>query len=151
MSSEPEGPDGSSAGTFPGLLVHGNTLHVPLAPDHGFVALMEAAHGLGEVAYVDRSAGLLETIVVFDGYPVGSVLCTLEPGRRGWTDVTVIVESLTGDAAPPDDAVAALGGRTPRSRPQTPVRYFGSMAKRSSWPATTAPSSPRAWGRSCSA
>jgi hypothetical protein len=98
----------ASSAPLRGVLLHDNTLHVPVEPGHAFEVLMEAAHGLGEVAYVDRSAGLLETIVAFDGYSVCSVLCTVDRRRRGWTDVAVEVESLTGGPAPPADAVAGL-------------------------------------------
>jgi hypothetical protein len=96
------------AGRLIGLVLHGPTLHLAMAPQHAFALLLEVEHELGEVAYVDRSCGLAETIVTFDGYSVCSVLCAVEPGRAGWTDVTVMVESLTGGAAPPDDAVAEL-------------------------------------------
>jgi DnaJ domain len=96
------------AAPFAGLVRHGPMLHLAMAPGSAFAVLMDVAHEIGEVAYVDRLSGLFETIVEFDGYTVCSVLCAVEPGRRGWSDVTVMVESLTGGAAPPDDDVAAL-------------------------------------------
>jgi hypothetical protein len=100
----PPGPGPPSAA----MVGHGSTVHIAMTPAQVFAVLMDAAYDIGEVAYVDRSCGLLETIVDFDGFSPCSVLCAVEPGRRGWTDVTVMVESLTGGAAPPDDAVAAV-------------------------------------------
>ncbi len=91
-----------------GITVRGDTIHVALPPDATFFALMEVGHGLGEVAYADRSVGLLETIVVFDEYPVCSVVCNVQGRRLGPTHVIVMVESLTGDPPPPAAAVAAL-------------------------------------------
>ncbi|MGH9117598.1 MAG: J domain-containing protein [Acidimicrobiales bacterium] len=90
------------------VAVDGDTLHVHLAPAAVFAALMEVGHGLGEVTYVDRWVGLLETIVVFDDYPVCSVVCDVQGRNVGSTDVVVMVESLTGDPAPTDAAVADL-------------------------------------------
>lgn len=77
-------------------------------PDDAFFALLEAAHALGEVAYRDLDAGLLETIVEFDGLPAASVLCTLQ-GRAAGTEVFVTIEPLGATEAPAvDDVVAAL-------------------------------------------
>ena len=91
------------------MTVEGDTLHVPLPPAVVFAALMEVGHGLGEVTYVDRWVGLLETVVVFDDYPVCSVLCEVQGGRSGLTThVLVMVESLTGDPPPTDADVAEL-------------------------------------------
>jgi hypothetical protein len=103
----PEPPVAPASGLI-GLVSHGPVLHLAMAPQHAFALLLDIGHEVGEVAYVDRSCGLAETIVTFDGYSVCSVLCDVEPGRPGWTDVTVMVESLTGGEAPPDDAVADL-------------------------------------------
>jgi hypothetical protein len=90
------------------VVAHGATLHLGLPLRQAFEVLMDVAHRLGEIGYVDRLSGFVETIVGFDGYPVCSVLCGLERNRHGGTDVEVMVESLTGGAAPPDEAVAAL-------------------------------------------
>jgi hypothetical protein len=91
-----------------GIVGHGATLHLVVGPRHVFDALMDVAHGLGEIGHVDRLCGFVETIVDFDGYPACSVLCGVERGRFGGTDVEVMVESLTGGGTPTDEAVAAL-------------------------------------------
>jgi DnaJ domain len=106
--AEPTAGETEPETRFAGLVRHGPMLHLAMTPGSAFAVLMDVAHEIGEVAYVDRLSGLLETIVEFEGYSVCSVLCAIEPGRRGWSDVTVMVESLTGGAAPPDEAVAAV-------------------------------------------
>ena len=73
-----------------------------------FAAVLEAGHGLGEVAYVDRSAGLVEVIVEFIDWPVCSVVLGVEPRAPHRTEVTVAVAALSGAAAPPEEGVAAL-------------------------------------------
>lgn len=91
------------------VTVDGDTIAAPVPSNEMFAALFEAAHGLGEVAYTDRSVGLLEIIVEFEDGPVCSVLLTLQ-GRAagGITEAFVTVEPLTQEAAPPAAAVARL-------------------------------------------
>jgi hypothetical protein len=88
----------------------GETVVVAGTPREAFMALLEAGHDLGEVAYVDSTLGLLETIVVFEGYPVCSVVLSVQPGPAGGAATAAVcyVESLTGDPPPPGPAVAAL-------------------------------------------
>lgn len=105
-TAEPVPPPPTTAPVAPA--VDGDTLIVALPRRDAFFALLEVGHGLGEVAYVDPSLGLLETIVVFEGYPVCSVVLNLQRRADGTTAATCYVESLTGDPAPPAAAVAAL-------------------------------------------
>ena len=103
---------GEFASTGVVLAVHGETIHLGLPPAQTFALLLEAGDGLGEVAYIDRSVGIIETIVVFEDFPVCSVVCSLQPprSRTAVTDVWVTVESLTGAPPPPAEGVAALVG-----------------------------------------
>ncbi len=86
----------------------GDTVAVALPNDDAFYAFLEVGHGLGEVAYVDRSVGLLETIVTFVGFPVCSVVFTFQGRANGTTEAFCTIESLSGDTPPPAAAVAAL-------------------------------------------
>ncbi len=86
----------------------GDTVIVAAPPGETWIALMEAAHGLGEVAYVDRSVALLEIVVEFIDYPVCSVVLTLQGRGDGTTHAFCTVEALGGDPEPPADRVAAL-------------------------------------------
>ena len=70
--------------------------------------LIDAAHELGEISYLDPSAGLIEVIVEFVEAPTSSVLLSLQGRATGVTDVFCTVEPLSGGDAPPSDAVARL-------------------------------------------
>jgi hypothetical protein len=52
--------------------VIGDIVLLTLPADEAFLALLDASHELGEVAYVDRAVGLLETVVTFLEWPVCS-------------------------------------------------------------------------------
>lgn len=80
---------------------------VDLPPARAWPQLLEAAHDLGEVAYVDRSAALIEVVITFTEHPVCSVVLSVQAGRGG-TEASVGVEALSGDVPPPADAVASL-------------------------------------------
>ncbi|MGH9184812.1 MAG: hypothetical protein ACRD0U_03180 [Acidimicrobiales bacterium] len=90
-----------------GIVVEGSTILVGLPRQQVWGALLEAADRLGEVTYVDASAGLIEAVVEFIDWPVCSVVLTAlrRPHR---SEVTCTVEALSGDPAPPEDAVARL-------------------------------------------
>jgi hypothetical protein len=80
--------------------------------------LLDAAHDLGEVTYVDRSAGLVQMVVAFQGGPVCLLLVTMR--RRGHrTEVHLDVDSLDTTPAPPVAAVVALLADTIRERAGT--------------------------------
>ena len=76
----------------------GDTLSIEAPPDEAFALLLEASSRLGGIGYIDRSLGILEVIVRFEGGPSCSVLMTLQ-GRAFGTDVFCTMDSI--EAAPP--------------------------------------------------
>ena len=76
----------------------GDTLSIEAPPDEAFALLLEASSRLGGIGYIDRSLGILEVIVRFEGGPSCSVLMTLQ-GRAFVTDVFCTMDSI--EAAPP--------------------------------------------------
>jgi hypothetical protein len=89
-------------------LVDGDTIAVGAPRDETLLLVIEAAHALGEIGYLDPSAGLVEVIVEFVEAPTSSVLLSLQGRATGVTDVFCTVEPLSGGAAPPADAVTRL-------------------------------------------
>lgn len=75
-----------------------------------FGALLEAAHSLGEIGYLDRSAWLVEVLVEFVEAPTSSVVMTLQGRARG-TEVFCTVEPLSGGDSPPIGPVTELVAR----------------------------------------
>ena len=74
--------------------------------------LVDAANELGEISYLDLSAGLLEVVVEFIEAPTSSVLLSVQGRATGITEVFCTVEPLSGGEAPPSDAVTRLLFRT---------------------------------------
>ena len=74
--------------------------------------LIEAAHQLGDITYLDPGAGLLEVVVEFVGAPTSSVVLSLQGRATGVTEVFCSVEPLSGGEAPAAAAVTALLCRT---------------------------------------
>lgn len=72
-----------------------------------FAALLEAAHSLGEIGYLDRSAWLVEVLVEFVEAPTSSVVMTLQGRARG-TEVFCTVEPLSGGDSPPIGPVTRI-------------------------------------------
>lgn len=69
-----------------------------------FDELREAADLIGDVSYVDRELGILETVVRREGWPVCSLLVTLQ--QRGEdTLAQCTLESLEGPPGPPIELV----------------------------------------------
>ena len=65
--------------------------------DDAFVAMLEVAHMVGVVSYVDRQSAVLETIVTAAPGEATSLLVLLEPGEEvGVTEAYLGVESLGG-------------------------------------------------------
>ncbi len=81
--------------------------------------LIEAAHQLGDITYLDPSAGLLEIVVEFVGAPTSSVVLSLQGRATGTTEVFCTVEPLSGGEAPPGEAVTHLLWRTLRGEDPT--------------------------------
>ena len=75
--------------------------------DETFRWLVEAAHDVGEITYIDRSMPILEVLCRFVDEPATSLLLTLQ-GRGTGTEVFCTVESIEARPAPPTDAVVDL-------------------------------------------
>lgn len=90
------------------VTVDGDTVAAELPAGDLFPMLLEVAHGLGQVAYVDDLAGILEIVVTFEGYGACSVVLTLQGRGTGTTEASCTVEALGPGATPPPDAVAEL-------------------------------------------
>lgn len=89
-------------------LLDDQTIGIGAPPDESLLLLIEAAHDLGEVSYLDPSAGLLEVVVEFVDAPTSSIVLSLQGRATGITEVFCTVEPLSGGEAPPADAVARL-------------------------------------------
>ncbi|MFZ4519026.1 MAG: J domain-containing protein [Microthrixaceae bacterium] len=103
----PAGPS-STRPPIGAVLVDDDTIAVPAPGDETLLLVMETAHALGEISYLDPSAGLVEVIVEFVEAPTSSVLLCLQGRATGVTDVFCTVEPLSGGEAPPADAVTRL-------------------------------------------
>jgi hypothetical protein len=90
------------------VTVDGDTVAAELPAGDLFPMLLEVAHGLGQVAYVDDLAGILEIVVTFEGYGACSVVLTLQGRGTGTTEASCTVEALGPGPTPPPDAVAEL-------------------------------------------
>ncbi len=90
--------------------------------DDAFVALLEAAHVVGVVSYVDRQSAVLETIVTAVPGQATSLLIFLEPGEQeGVTEAFLGVESLGGHLpAPLDPLVDRIAELLATERPPVP-------------------------------
>jgi hypothetical protein len=112
--AEPPAPS-IQAPTPPPVLVERrsvDTIGVALPPDEVLLLLIEVAHELGEVAYLDPANGLLEVVVEFLEAPTSSVLLHLQGRATGVTEVVCTVEPLSGGIRPPTEAVTELLRRT---------------------------------------
>jgi hypothetical protein len=90
--------------------------------DDAFAALLEAAHVVGVVSYVDRQSAVLETIVTAVPGQATSLLIFLEPGQEdGVTEAFLGVESLGGHPpAPLDPLVDRIAELLASERPPVP-------------------------------
>lgn len=90
--------------------------------DDAFVALLEAAHMVGVVSYVDRQSAVLEAIVTEAPGEATSLLIFLEPGEQeGVTEAFLGVEPLGGHApAPLDPLVDRIAELLATTRPPVP-------------------------------
>ena len=103
--------------TGPGAEHRGDSLLLDAPADEAFVALLEAAHVVGEVTYVDARLGLLEAVLADDGGHACQLLITLQ-GRATGTEAFCTLEPLGATPCPPTEdvvagLVAALGGDRP--------------------------------------
>lgn len=72
--------------------------------DETFLLLLEAAHDIGELTYLDRSVPILEVICQFVGTPTLSLVITLQ-GRLHGTEAFCTVESIEARPGPPSGGV----------------------------------------------
>ena len=84
-----------------------DTLILDAPADETFRWLLDAAHDVGEITYVDRSMPIMEVLCRFEGEPATSLLLTLQGRGRG-TEVFCTVESIEARPAPPAAAVVDL-------------------------------------------
>ena len=97
-----------------GLAVEANdTLLLAVPPDDAFALLLEAAHHVGNVSYVDRSCAIFEAVVRQDGETC-SLVVTLQ-GRAHGTEAFLTLEAMERAASLPtgrilDRLVDALTG-----------------------------------------
>jgi DnaJ domain len=89
-------------------LLDDQTIAVAAPANETLLFLIEAANRLGEISYLDPSAGLLEVVVEFIEAPTSSVVLSLQGRATGITEVFCTVEPLSGGEAPPSDAVTRL-------------------------------------------
>src|SRR5215212_7352273 len=76
--------------------------------EEAFVALLEAAHAVGDVTYVDARLGLLEAVLADDGGNACQLLITLQ-GRATGTEAFCTLEPLGATPCPSaEDVVAGL-------------------------------------------
>lgn len=81
-----------------------DTLAFAAPADETFLLLLEAAHDIGELTYLDRSVPILEAICRFEGTPALSLVITLQ-GRNDGTEAFCTVESIEARSGPPAAAV----------------------------------------------
>jgi hypothetical protein len=88
------------------------TISVGAPASETLMLLIDMAHELGEISYLDPSAGLLEIVIEFVEEPTSSVLLSMQGRGNATTEVFCSVEPLSGGISPPADAVARLLHRT---------------------------------------
>lgn len=125
-ATPPEPPRPSAAATAPApdaaleiRLVDAETIGIDAPAIEVVPMLIEAAHQLGDITYLDPGAGLLEVVVEFVGAPTSSVVLSLQGRATGVTEVFCTVEPLSGGEAPSDEAVTNLLWRTLRGEDPT--------------------------------
>ena len=89
-------------------LLDDQSISVGAPAEETLMLLLDTAHELGEISYLDRMAGLVEVIVEFVEAPTSSALFSLQGRGDGTTEVFCTVEALSGGDSPPADAVTRL-------------------------------------------
>lgn len=101
-------PDPGPGDGAPEVVRSGDDALLVAAPaDETFRWLLDAAHDIGEITYVDRSMPIMEVLCRFEGEPATSLLVTLQ-GRGERTEAFCTVESIEARPAPPASAVVDL-------------------------------------------
>jgi len=89
-----------------GVAVAGHdTLLLAAPPDEAFALLLEAAHRVGNVSYVDRSCAIFEAVVRQDDETC-SLVVTLQ-GRAHGTEAFLTLEAMERAASLPTDRILA--------------------------------------------
>ncbi|HVX17920.1 MAG TPA: J domain-containing protein [Acidimicrobiales bacterium] len=97
------GTPATGGATWSGLPVDvlGNdALAVDADAETAFFLLLDAAHDIGEVSFVDPSIGLIEAVCQFAGTPACSLVISLQ-GRQDHVEAFCTLETLDGTAPPP--------------------------------------------------
>lgn len=84
--------------------VDADTLRIEAPADEAFRWLIEGAHELGDITYLDRSGPIFEVLCRFVGEPATSLLVTLQ-GRVDGTDAMCSAESIEARPGPPTSLV----------------------------------------------
>ncbi len=107
-TAPPSPPPPTPAPRAPGPAAEptGDSLVLDAPADEAFLALLEAAHAVGEVTYVDARLGLLEVVLADDGGHACQLLITLQ-GRATGTEAFCTLEPLGTTPCPPTEAVVA--------------------------------------------
>ena len=118
---EPPPPPPPAFGPFGVARLDHDTLALDVPADEAYRVLLDAAHDVGEVTYVDRTGPIIEVLCRFVGEPATSLMLTLQ-GRATHTEVLCTVVSIEARPAPPTEAVVdllddALRSRASASRP----------------------------------
>lgn len=99
----PPPPRRSPPPTSPGVpaeVLDGDTIRLDCPPDEALARLLEAAHTLGEVTYLDRANGIFEAVVPIIGEGACSLVVSLQ-GRVQGTDAFCTLEAIERVAQPP--------------------------------------------------
>lgn len=117
-TSAPAPAPGSAPAPAPGSASDGRHVRTPpvgaadaatlsLPAEAALRIMLDAADDIGEITYLDRSAGLIQVVVEFEGGPVCLLLVSMRP-RPGRVEAQLEIDSLDATPAPPIAAVTAL-------------------------------------------
>jgi hypothetical protein len=84
----------------PAEVLEGDTIRMPVPPDEAFLRLLDAAHRIGDVIYVDRSCAIFEALVAVEGEGTCSLVVSLQ-GRADGTEAFCTLEAIEHVASPP--------------------------------------------------
>jgi len=84
----------------PPEVLDGDTVRLSAPPDEAFALLLEAAHRIGDVTYVDRSCAIFEALVAVEGEGACSLVVSLQ-GRAHGTDAFCTLQAIERVASPP--------------------------------------------------
>ena len=108
-------PTAAAEPSFEIAVVADDTVALDLPAEEVFMVLLDTAHEIGDVTYVDVDAGLLEAIVHFEGTPVCSLVMSLQ-GRADRIEAWCTIESLDANEPPPVADVVRLLADLVRTR-----------------------------------